>query len=177
MAHVCPLPTRRKAATGFTLMELMIVVVVVAVLAMVALPSYQSQILKSRRAEAVTFMSQVQQAQERYRANISKYGDRFILAGGGLAGLISDIDPNGAAYAGAATSYTTSGGYYTLGLAGVTAAGYTLFANAQGGQASDGSCKYMQMALAVGNITYDSGVSSGTLNGPTSAANTRCWNR
>ncbi len=75
------------------------------------------------------------------------------------------------------TAYTTSGGYYTLGLSGVTASGYTVFANAQGSQTTDGSCKFMQMTLAGGNITHDSGVNSGTLNGPTSSANLRCWNR
>jgi type IV pilus assembly protein PilE len=162
---------------GFTLLELMIVVVVVAVLAAVALPAYQGQVRKSRRAEAVTSMSQVQQAQERYRANISKYGDRFVLSGGGLTRMISDIDPDTATYGSAATSYTTSGGYYALGLSGVTASGYTVFATAQSSQVNDGPCQYMQMALAGGNITYNSGVNSGTLNGATSAANTRCWNR
>jgi len=158
-------------------MELMIVMVIIAVLAAVAVPSYLGQIRKSRRAEAVTFMSQVQQAQERYRANISKYGDRFVLTGGGLTRVISNIDPDTTSYGSAATSYSTSGGYYALGLSGVTASGYTVFANAQGGQVNDGSCKYMEMALAGGNIKYDSGVSSGTLNGPASAANIRCWNR
>jgi type IV pilus assembly protein PilE len=177
MTRYFPLPTRWKAAMGFTLIELMIVLAIIAVIAAVALPSYQGQIRKSRRAEAVTFMSQVQQAQERYRANISKYGDRFVLTGGGLSRVISNVDPDTATYASAATSFTTSGGYYTLGLSGATGTGYTVFANAQGSQVNDGSCKYMQMALAGGNITYDSGVSSGTLNGPTSTANIRCWNR
>jgi type IV pilus assembly protein PilE len=158
-------------------MELMITVVIVAVLAMVALPAYQGQILKSRRAEAVTFMSQVQQAQERYRANIAKYGDRFVLAGGGLSRVISDVDPDTATYGSAATAFTTSGGYYALGLSGATGSGYTVFANAQGGQVNDGPCKFMKMTLAGGNITYDSGTSSSTLNGPTSSANIRCWNR
>ena len=66
-------------------MELMIVMVIIAVLAAVALPTYQGQVRKSRRAEAVTFMSKVQQAQERYRANVPKYGDHFIVTGGGLS--------------------------------------------------------------------------------------------
>jgi type IV pilus assembly protein PilE len=173
------LQVKPHRSSGFTLIELMIVVAVIAVLAAVALPTYQSQVRKSRRAEAITFMSQVQQAQERYRANIAKYGDRFVLASGGLTGVISDIDPNVAAYTSAATSYATSAGYYVLGLSGAAANGYTVGATAQGDQANDGSCKYMQMKFGpVGsNIAYDSGTSSTTLNGPTSAANDRCWNR
>jgi type IV pilus assembly protein PilE len=164
---------------GFTLIELMIVLAIIAVIAAVALPSYQGQVRKSRRAEAVTFMSQVQQAQERYRANISKYGDRFVLTGGSLSRVISDDpnDPNAAIYGSAATAYATSGSYYTLGLSSATGSGYTVFANAQGSQVNDDPCQYMQMQLAGGNITYNSGVNSSTLNGPTSAANNRCWNR
>jgi len=156
---------------GFTLIELMIVLIVVAVLAAVALPTYQGQIRKSRRAEAVTFMSQVQQAQERYRANRTAYADHFIVTGGGLTGVGASTDT------GAATNYTTSGGYYALGLSVVTPSGYTVSANAQGSQVNDGLCKFMQMTLAGGNITYNSGVSSGTLNDPASPANIRCWNR
>jgi type IV pilus assembly protein PilE len=152
-------------------MELMVVMVVLAVLAAVAVPTYQGQIRKSRRAEAVTFMSQVQQAQERYRANRTSYGDHFIVTASGLNGIGVSGDAN------ATDAYTTSGGYYTLGLSGVTASGYTVFANAQGSQTTDGACKFMQMTLAGGNITHNSGVNSGTLNGPTSSANLRCWNR
>jgi type IV pilus assembly protein PilE len=156
---------------GFTLVELMLVMLGIAVLAAVAVPAGQRQIRKSRRAEAVTFMSQVQQAQERYRANRTTYADRFIVVSGGLTGVGASTDAN------ATTSYTTSGGYYVLGLSGVGASGYTVFATGQGGQDTDSSCGYMQMTLAGGNITYNSGVNSGTLNGATSAANTRCWNR
>jgi type IV pilus assembly protein PilE len=162
---------------GFTLMELMVVMVIIAVLAAVAVPSYQSQIRKSRRAEAVTFMSQVQQAQERYRANRTTYADRFIVVSGGLTGVGASTDAN------AAASFTTSGGYYALSLLGLGPSedqygvGYTVLATAQGGQVDDGSCKFMQMTLAGGNITYNSGADSGTSNGAASAANSRCWNR
>ena len=59
---------------GFTLIELMIVVAVVALLAAVALPSSQSYIRKSRRADAFIALSNVQMAQERWRASHLTYG-------------------------------------------------------------------------------------------------------
>jgi type IV pilus assembly protein PilE len=171
MAQHWPLQISHKAATGFTLIELMIVIVIIAVLAAVAVPTYQGQIRKSRRAEAVTFMSQVQQAQERYRANRIAYADHFIVTGGGLSGVGVSGETN------AATNYTTSGGYYVLELPSAGVSGYTVLATAQGDQVKDGLCKFMQMTLAGGNITYNSGATSGTSNGATSAANIRCWNR
>lgn len=148
-------------------MELMIVMAIIAIIAAVALPSYQGQVRKSRRAEAMTFMSQVQQAQERYRANNTAYADRFVVTSGALNGVGASGD----------TNYTTSGGYYVLGLPSAGTSGYTVLATAQGDQVNDGPCKFMQMSLAGGNITYDSGATSGTDNGPTSSANRRCWNR
>ncbi len=64
---------RARRPRGFTLIELMVVVVVVVVLAAIAVPSFMSQIRASRRAEAIAVLSQIQQAQERWRANCPCY--------------------------------------------------------------------------------------------------------
>jgi type IV pilus assembly protein PilE len=162
----------RQSASGFTLIELMIVIAIVAVLAMIALPSFTEQIRKSRRAEAITGMAQVQQMQERYRANRTTYGDVFIVPPGGSlrgVGVTGDADD--------AATYTTPGGYYLLSLAAVSGSGYELRANAQASQASDMNCQFMRMTLAGGNIAHDSGTSLGSLNPRDSTANRRCWNR
>lgn len=156
---------------GFTLIELMFAIVIVAVLAAIALPSYQSQVRKSRRAEAVTFMSQVQQAQERWRANRTSYGNVFIVSSGALRGVGAAGDAD------AASTHTTSGGYYSLSLATVTATGYAVQATALSSQLNDANCQFMQMTLTGGNIAYDSGTAVGSLNPTDSAANRRCWNR
>ena len=66
-------PVVNFGTRGFTLIELMIVVVIVAVIAAVALPTYFGSIRKSRRADAIAAVSQIQQGQERWRANDAAY--------------------------------------------------------------------------------------------------------
>lgn len=58
---------------GFTLLELMIVVAIVGILAAVAIPSFQSYVYRSRTAEAVTFLGEIRQRQESYRAEFGQY--------------------------------------------------------------------------------------------------------
>jgi type IV pilus assembly protein PilE len=67
-------PSARPLPRGFTLIELMVTVVIVGILAAVAYPAYTSHVQRSRRADAVAFLSAVVQAQERYRTNRSAYG-------------------------------------------------------------------------------------------------------
>ena len=98
----------RTGQSGFTLIELMIVVVVVAILAAVAYPSFMGSIRKGRRSEAFSALSNVQQAQERWRANNSTYNS----------------DLSSAAPTGLAIAAATSSGYYALSLADVSATGY-----------------------------------------------------
>jgi type IV pilus assembly protein PilE len=58
---------------GFTLIELMIVVVVVAILTAVALPSYLSQVQKSRRAEAKSALTQISTMQQQFRTEQNRF--------------------------------------------------------------------------------------------------------
>lgn len=142
-------------------MELLIATVVLAVIVSLALPSYLDSIRKSRRADAVTALNAVQQAQERWRANRPTYAASVGNAASG--------DPPGL---GLAT--TTANGYYTVALSNASATGYTVTATAASGtsQANDGSCKLMAVRMAGGNIEYGSGATEVAF----PDAN-RCWVR
>ena len=136
---------------GFTLIELMITVAIIAVLAMVAMPAYFDSVRKSRRADAVTSLNQIAQAQERWRANNPTYTTNL-----GSTGLNV---PN------------PSSGYYTLAVAVPTAASgtqYSATATAAGGQLTDTSCAPFTLAISGGQFTYTSTPSSST---------NQCWRR
>jgi type IV pilus assembly protein PilE len=62
-----------RLAPGFTLVELCVVLAVAGLLAAAAWPSYQSQLQRARRADAVTALLRVQAAQESYRAHHGLY--------------------------------------------------------------------------------------------------------
>ena len=66
---------RPGSRAGFTLIELMIVVGVVGILAIVAYPSFQDSVRKSRRADAIAGLNQLQQLQERVRGQQPSYAD------------------------------------------------------------------------------------------------------
>ena len=142
---------------GFTLIELMIAVVVVAILAAVALPSFMDSIRKSRRSEAFGALSNIQQAQERWRANNAAYTAEM-----GASGLNIPT--------------TTANGYYTLAVPVASPASYQAVATAVSGksQANDGNCAKLGVQMDGGNLTYGGTSTSGTLS---YAATSACWSR
>lgn len=142
----------------------MIIVAVVGILAALALPSFVDSIRKGRRAEAVAALGQVQQAQERRRANNPTYTDT-------LADLQQlNLDPD----------HKTSSGYYTVSIAQADATMYTVTATAVTGtsQANDTNCSTMRVRLRGGNIQYG-GCSACALPDANVALSdpNRCWSR
>ena len=150
-------PQARQPAPGFSLVELMIAVVVAAVLAAIALPSFLGSVRKGRRAEAFAALAQVQQAQERWRANNPAYASLSTLN----------------------LPATTSHGYYgiTVTLADDTKSTvYIATATASSGtsQANDSNCVVLASRMQGGNLTYGGGASSVDW---TSADPNNCWPR
>jgi prepilin-type N-terminal cleavage/methylation domain-containing protein len=66
---------RRRAADGFTLVELAIVVTIVGVLAVIAVVSYRKYILHSKVSEAYTVINAIRIAQEDNKAERGTYAD------------------------------------------------------------------------------------------------------
>lgn len=89
---------------GFTLIELLVVFSIIAILAVLVVPSYQSYLLKSRRADAKEALGALQLAQEKWRGNHDTYTN--TLADLGIPA-------------------TSSAGYYTIELTAGKSTGTT----------------------------------------------------
>jgi prepilin-type N-terminal cleavage/methylation domain-containing protein len=143
MAATSPIAARVSAAhRGFTLLELMIVIVIVVILARIAISAYTEQVHKSRRAEAVSILGQLQTSLETYRAENPCYaasGDASCSDTYNATGNYPDY-----------TIYNTSSNasynqYYAISLTypasvpiGTGAVYYTLTATARSGSAQSG---------------------------------------
>lgn len=135
-----------KRPRGFTLIEIMIVVAIVAILAAVALPSYKSYVLKTRRADALSTLTQTQAILERCYAQTLSY-----------AVACSDTPT---------FPFTSAQAFYNISLSNQTATTYTLTATTMNAQIADTTCKTMTLDQANQKSAADS----------SSTAQSVCWN-
>ena len=152
MHHPARRPAHRRSA-GFSLIELMVATSVSGVLASVAYPSFTGSVHKARRSEALVALMEVQQVEERFHSNGSRYGSLGEI---GVAAAVA-------------------GGHYALAVESPSASGYVATAVAGGTQAADVACRYMQVSVDAGAWTMRSGASAAADNDE--ASNRRCWNQ
>lgn len=154
ITRLCPLRPRSRALdAGFSLVELLTAIAIASVLASIAYPSFAATLCKARRSEATVALLHVQQAQERFRGDGSRYGS---LAELGIAAAVP-------------------GGHYMLSVDAPDAAGYVVAAAATGAQAGDTQCRQLKVVVESGGWRTASGPTAETDND--TAANRRCWNQ
>jgi type IV pilus assembly protein PilE len=90
---------------GFTLIELMLVVAIIGILFAVAIPSYQSYVMKAKRAAAVTAVLELGSRQARYYTRQNAYTASMTVLG-----YPADPTPIDGAY-NLSTTLTEGGGF------------------------------------------------------------------
>ena len=83
----------KSKVRGFSLIELMIVVAIVGILAAIAYPSYNESVLKGRRAEGRTALTDLMIQQERY---LSQNGTYALMPGPNAASFKNFSGDSGA---------------------------------------------------------------------------------
>jgi type IV pilus assembly protein PilE len=149
--------SRGAREAGFTLIELMVTIVIGAILVTIAVPSYTSQVRKSRRTDAKTALLDLATREERYSSLNNAYTNVSASLGYGTAGFPQSV---GSGY------YTISVAPPTAAAAGVAAA-FTATATAVGTQTKDTQCQIFSIDSTGKQHATDSGGNDAT---------TTCWN-
>lgn len=153
MLIASPVPRMR----GLTLIELLTVTCVVTVFLVLMMPSFRSDVQRVRRADALQAIDQVQQGQERWRAQQPAY-----------AASMNDLGLPAASPA----------GHYAVSLetdSATRASRYVVSAAASGAQAADALCRHLRLIVEGGVWRESSGADTTYAND--TSTNRRCWNR
>ncbi|HWO57707.1 MAG TPA: type IV pilin protein [bacterium] len=130
---------------GFSLLELLITVAIIALLAGIAYPSYQQQILRTRRSEGQAALLQAAAREEQFFLDNRTYTADLRQLGYASNPALSEQ------------------GYYQIRAINVSATGYTLEAIPRGPQAADTLCGTLSLT------------SLGTKGESGTGAVTDCW--
>jgi type IV pilus assembly protein PilE len=122
----------RSSVRGLSLIEVSVGLAVLGVIASMALPSYQSQVAKARRAQAISALNQVQSAQEQHRAQHGAYAQGLRT----LSGVATPPEQ------------------YELAIVSAHAAGYIARAALKGDMPLNGGCQELTLTVADGAPSY-----------------------
>jgi type IV pilus assembly protein PilE len=120
----------RGQSGGFTLIELMIAVVVVAILVGIAVPSYTTQVRKSRRTEARNAL-----------LDIAAREERFLSVQNNYTALPAQVGYTAAA----GWPVVVGSGYYQIDVQLPTPTSFIATATAIGAQANDATCAVLSV--------------------------------
>jgi type IV pilus assembly protein PilE len=138
-----------KRQGGFTLIELVVTIAIVGIIMAIAIPGFTEQLRKSRRAEAVRGLGELQLSQERWRSNHTTYAAALA-------------PPNGLAL--------PTSEHYTFAITANDATDAVMTATPTGGQASDRCGTY---TLRIDN--NNDNAPAGQLDKTTSTGIAGCW--
>jgi prepilin-type N-terminal cleavage/methylation domain-containing protein len=99
---------------GFTLIELLVVVLIIGILASIAIPQYFKVVEKSRVAEAMSLISAIKSAEERYLAKGGSYTADFTQLDISYPGMTATGIPTKFFNGGVAAGTCASGPCYVL---------------------------------------------------------------
>jgi len=139
-----------RASGGFTLIEVMIVVAILGIIMAIGLPTYNSYIEKTRRADAIALLSEVAGEQQRFFTENNRFATTMTEMG----------------YA--AATEPSENGFYAVSVSGTSPDGstYTLTAAPVAGEAQEGDTK-------CGSFTINSAGAKGLQNA--SETVDYCW--
>jgi type IV pilus assembly protein PilE len=140
-----------RAMRGFTLVELLIAMAIAAILASIAVPSFADALRRARRVDAVGALLQLQLAEERWRADHSRYSE---------------------AVAELCMAAATASGTYVVAIQEADESGFVATATAASLQAGDAPCRVLKLVARGGQVIHASQDANGV---ESSGPRNRCW--
>ena len=144
-------------AKGFTLIELMIVVAVIGIIAAIAYPSYQDQVMSTRRGDAQGALMAFASSMERYYTQNGSY----LGAAGNGSPINATLTPPDASVFPSEAPLDGDTKYYDLRVYDLRANSFILRAVPKGAQAGDGFLQLSSTGARAWDRSNSGGIQAG----------------